>query len=132
MDQALADFGRRLRELRHARGLTLRQLAEAIEVDFTYLSKLENGRLSYTPSSDAVRRLAEALGTDPLALLDVANKLPPELKSLQGSSAQARRFIERASEIASPDDWDAMLRLLEQRRADRGGSSGSGGNEHGA
>ena len=131
MKNALADFGRRLRELRHARRLTLRQLAEATEVDFTYLSKLENGRLTYTPSSDTVRRLAEALGADPLALLDLANKLPPELKTLQGS-AQARRFIERASEIASPEDWDAMLQLLEQRRAARDESSGSGGDEHGA
>jgi transcriptional regulator with XRE-family HTH domain len=131
MNEALANFGRRLREMRHARGLTLRQLAEAAEVDFTYLSKLENGRLTYTPSFDTSRRLAEALGTDPIAFLDLANKLPPELRPLQGS-AQARRFIERASEIASPEDWDAMLELLERRRAARDEPSGSGGDEHGA
>jgi len=131
MSSSLEEFGRRLREMRHSRGLTLRQLAEAAQVDFTYLSKLENGRLAYTPAADTLRRLAEGLGADPLVLLDLANKLPPELKSLQGS-VQARRFIERASEIASPEDWDAMLQLLERRRAARDGSSGSGGDEHGA
>jgi HTH-type transcriptional regulator, competence development regulator len=111
-------FGSRLRVLRHEKGFTLRQLADLTALDFTYLSKVENGRVPYTPAADTIRVIAKALGADPMELLTLANKLPVELESLN-SHVQARRFFARAQEIASPDDWDALLNLLEQRRTSR-------------
>jgi transcriptional regulator with XRE-family HTH domain len=39
-------FGERLRELRKAKGLNQKELADKVGIDFTYLSKLENGRRS--------------------------------------------------------------------------------------
>ena len=39
-------FGQRLRELRKAKGLNQKELAEKVGIDFTYLSKLENDRMS--------------------------------------------------------------------------------------
>lgn len=111
-------FGVRIRELRHQRGMTLRGLAEATGVDFTYLSKIENGRVPYTPAPETIRALATALDCDPLELLRLADKLPPELESMSGT-VQARRFLERAREIARPEDWDALLDLLERRQRQR-------------
>jgi transcriptional regulator with XRE-family HTH domain len=112
-------FGSKLREFRHEKGFTLRQLAEMAGVDFTYLSKVENEKVPYTPSVDTIRAIARAIGVDPMELLTLANKLPVELEQLN-SHVQARRFFARAQKIASPDDWDALLNLLEQRRASRG------------
>lgn len=40
----MTPFGRRVRDLRAARGVTLTQMAEAIGVTPTYLSALENGK----------------------------------------------------------------------------------------
>ena len=45
-------FGNRLRDLRRTAGLTLRELAVRINVDFSYISKLENGQLP--PPSEQV------------------------------------------------------------------------------
>jgi HTH-type transcriptional regulator, competence development regulator len=112
------EFGERLRELRRDRGLTLRALAAAVGVDFTYLSKIENGRAGYLPGADTIRGLAEALNADPLELLQLADKVPPEMQAL-ASNAHARRFLQRANEVASPDDWDALLKLLEKRQRER-------------
>src|SRR5580693_10133784 len=95
-------FGSRLRVLRREKGFTLRQLANLASVDFTYLSKVENERVPYTPSVETIRVIAKALGADPMELLTLANKLPAELESLN-SHVQARRFFARAQEIASPD-----------------------------
>jgi transcriptional regulator with XRE-family HTH domain len=111
-------FGRRLRKLRTQKGLTLRALAEAVGVDFSYLSKIENGRAGYLPGADNIRALAATLGADPLELLELAGKVPPEVESL-ASSPQARRFYQRAQEIASPEDWDALLDVLESRQKKR-------------
>ena len=63
------EFGQRLRELRKGRGMTLRGLAEAVGVDFTYLSKIENGKAGYMPGADTIRSLASELDADPLELL---------------------------------------------------------------
>ncbi len=111
-------FGQKLRELRKAKGLTLRDLADAAGVDFTYLSKIENGKPGYVPGADTIRAMARALGADALEFLKLAKKVPPELEPLAGN-ALARRFFERAQEIASPDDWGALLEVLEQRQKDR-------------
>ena len=98
--------------------MTLRALAEAAGVDFTYLSKIENDRVEHLPSVDTIRDLAQALEVEAMALLELANKLPPELAQLAGND-KARRFFQRAQEIASPKDWDALLDLLECRQAAR-------------
>ncbi|MGP8156343.1 MAG: helix-turn-helix domain-containing protein [Candidatus Acidiferrales bacterium] len=109
-------FGERLRQVRKERGLTLRQLAGEVGVDFTYLSKIENGRFSYTPAVDTIRELARVLKVDSLELLRLANKLPKELEPMN-ANVQARRFFDRASQVASPDDWVALLSLLEDRQS---------------
>jgi len=111
-------FGARLRELRQEKGMTLRTLAEAAGVDFTYLSKIENERVEHLPSVETIRDLAHALEEDAMELLQLANKLPPELAKLAGND-KARRFFQRAQEVASPKDWDALLDLLESRQSAR-------------
>src|SRR5258706_16428147 len=111
-------FGVKLRELRQEKGMTLRALAEAAGVDFTYLSKIENDRLDYSPRVETIRDLAQALEVEPMELLQLANKLPPELAKLAGNE-KARRFFQRAQEVASPKDWDALLDLLETRQSAR-------------
>ncbi len=111
-------FGQKLREFRQEKGMTLRALAEAAGVDFTYLSKIENDKVGHLPGAETIRDLAQALGADAIELLELAKKLPPELAALAGN-ANARRFFQRAGEIASPKDWDALLDLLESRKAAR-------------
>ena len=111
-------FGERVRELRKEKKLTLRGLAEAAGVDFTYLSKIETGKAGYLPAADTIRTLAGILEVDPLELLQLADKVPPELQAVSGD-AKARRFLSRAQEIASPDDWDALLDFLEKRQHER-------------
>jgi transcriptional regulator with XRE-family HTH domain len=112
------EFGQKLRELRREKGLTLRALAEAVGVDFTYLSKIENGKAGYLPGAETIRSLAAALEVEPLELLQLANKVPPEVESFAGD-AKARRFLQRAQEVAAPEDWDALLNLLERRHKQR-------------
>ncbi len=70
------DFGPYLRGLRRAQRLTQQQLADAIGVDFTYLSKIENGRVD-PPSEAAIRHLAAVLEADPEEMLARAAKVSP-------------------------------------------------------
>ena len=56
-----AAIGRRLRELRSAHGLSLRQLARLIGASPSLLSQIENGKV--TPSVDTLYELSRALTT---------------------------------------------------------------------
>lgn len=58
-EQVVKAFGQVIRELRHARGLSQEALADASELDRTFLSQLETGRKQ--PSLLTIFRLAVAL-----------------------------------------------------------------------
>lgn len=66
--------GRRLRELRARRGLSLRALAEQSGLNYNTLSLIENGRTS--PSVSTLRQLARALGTPMSAFFEQEGDSP--------------------------------------------------------
>jgi transcriptional regulator with XRE-family HTH domain len=71
-------FGERVRQLRHGKGWTLRDLAAKVQVGFTHLSRIENERLNYGdfPSDALIHRLADALDADEEELLILAKRIP--------------------------------------------------------
>src|ERR1700737_4005003 len=100
-------FGEKVRELRKGKNLTLRELAVKVKVNFTYLSKIENQKLSFGeyPSEDLIRKLAKVLDGDVDELLLLAQKIPEDIK---------KRVIERPDafrKFAKLDD-ETMDRLL--------------------
>jgi SOS regulatory protein LexA len=63
-------IGEKLRELRQARGVTLRDLASEIGIHYSSLSNIENGKAQC--GENTVRRLADALDADADLLLGEA------------------------------------------------------------
>jgi HTH-type transcriptional regulator, competence development regulator len=110
-------FGERLRELRKAKNLSQRALAQRINIDYTYLSKVESERLDFAqyPSEGLIRKLAEALDADVDELLLLAKKIPPDIRD---------RVIERPDafrKIASVDDktLNEILKQIERKERDK-------------
>ncbi len=109
-------FGQRLRSLRRERGLTLRGLAEAAGVDFTYLSKIENARVD-PPSTRAIIALAEELGADAYELIALAGKVPPGVGQTLRVSEGARIFYRSAIDLRlSEQDWRHLLEEARRRK----------------
>jgi transcriptional regulator with XRE-family HTH domain len=81
-------FGERIREHRRAKDLTLRSLAAKVGVGFTYVSKIENGKLDFgeSPSETLVCRLAKALDAEEHELLVLAKRSPRPLESALSSA----------------------------------------------
>jgi transcriptional regulator with XRE-family HTH domain len=108
-------LGETVRRLRKALGLTQYQLAEASGVDESYVSKIETGRLPYTPSEETLRLMARKLQTDPLQLLSLAKKAPSELRSA-AESESAREFFELVRERRLENrDWEDLTETLRRR-----------------
>jgi transcriptional regulator with XRE-family HTH domain len=74
-------FGTKLRELRKKAGLSLRDLASDVNVDYSYLSKIENGVLP-PPSEKVILQLAESLKADKDDLLTLAGRIPPDIAEI--------------------------------------------------
>jgi HTH-type transcriptional regulator, competence development regulator len=71
-------FGERLRELRKQRNMSQYDLARLIDVDYTYISKIETGEMR-PPSEVVIWRLAQALDADASELLNLSGKVPRRL-----------------------------------------------------
>ncbi|MBA2719248.1 MAG: helix-turn-helix transcriptional regulator [Chloroflexi bacterium] len=104
MDQSpgTETFGEVIRTTRKAKGLTQRQLAERLKIDFTYLSKVENDR-GDPPGDDLIRRLAGELGLDPEMLLVAAGKVPPELRELAQSDRETAVFLRKLPRMSESE-----------------------------
>jgi transcriptional regulator with XRE-family HTH domain len=98
----MTPFGARVRALREARGMTLRQLAEQLQVSAAYLSALEHGKRG-APSVGLVHQVCDAFGliwdeaeelarlarvSHPRVVVDTAG-LSPEQTALANRVAQS-------------------------------------------
>ena len=110
-------FGSRIRQLRKEYNLTLRELAGAVDIDFTYLSKIENDR-GAAPAEATIRRLAGVLNTDPEELILLADKLPTAMEQdlLARPELQiAELYRSMAGKRYSDEEWYDILRLLREK-----------------
>ncbi|MEX1028204.1 MAG: helix-turn-helix transcriptional regulator [Candidatus Paceibacterota bacterium] len=103
-------LGDRIRELRKAKQLTLRQLASRVDVGYTYLSKVENDKLGkgHGPSETLLHRLAIQLDVDESELMALAGKVPRVV--YERALARPEAFLA----IAELDDvsLDALMRSM--------------------
>lgn len=75
-------FGQLIRQARKSQGYSQRELAKLVELDFTYLSKLENNRADYPPKEEVIRTLATHLALDGDKLIFLAGRIPQQDESL--------------------------------------------------
>jgi transcriptional regulator with XRE-family HTH domain len=96
-------IGRRLRELRASRGLSLRQLARIVGASPSLLSQIENGKV--TPSVDTLYLLAEGLRS-PIAsfFADDAAEPPGAESSMVVRGAHRQRI-----ELQHGVTWENLL-----------------------
>ena len=66
-------FGRRLRELRVEKGLTMRELGEKLELSAAYICELEMGRRN-PPKEVIIRKICDILDADFVEILDLAKR----------------------------------------------------------
>ncbi len=117
----MTPFGKRLRELRAARGVTMKEMADAIGVSAAYLSALEHGHRGKPTyyllqriitffniiwdEAEDLERLAQ--NSDPRVVVDTSGLTP-------AATTLANR-LSRSIRSLSDADVEAILALLETR-----------------
>jgi transcriptional regulator with XRE-family HTH domain len=110
-------FGERLRQLRREQRMNQRTLAASVGIDFTYLSKIENGRMA-PPSADTIVKLAHALDANPDELLLLANKVPEDLTPVITQSPRWPAFLRSICDLTDDElrELSAHAQELRERR----------------
>jgi len=103
-------FGALLRERRRAAGLTQRTLAQKAQLDFSYISKLENDRLP-PPAADTIVLLCSILGVPAEDLLAFTHKLPSTVEEKVSANAAAQMFLREAQDLTEAQ-WQHLARRL--------------------
>ena len=114
----MTSFGEALRERRRAAGISQRELAERIGMDFSYISKVENGRLQ-PPAADTIVAMCRALNINAEELLALTGKIPSEVQKTVSGSRAAQEFLREAQQLGVTDEeWEQMMRSLRRLRGD--------------
>lgn len=113
----LMTFGEKLRALRLQRKLNQRKLADVVGIDFTYLSKIETGKMP-PPSQETIKRLAGALGADADELLLLADKVPEDVKDVITESPELPAFLRQIRGLPH-EDLEKLKRYAERLKAKR-------------
>ncbi len=83
------------------RGLTLRALCRAAELDPSFFSKVLSGKRSPPSEEEVLRRIAALLGMDPAELIVSAGRIPAEWRALWEDPELLRDIHSRMLEAAS-------------------------------
>ncbi len=112
----------RIRELRHAKGLTVAVLAERAGISHGYLTRVENGKRGL--SVELAEQLAMALDTDAQTVLGLGKTSGTVSKetpnALTGLSEDAVPFVPGPGDLPAPrlrtnvDEWQVTTDCLDQ------------------
>jgi transcriptional regulator with XRE-family HTH domain len=119
----LMTFGKTLQKIRRDKGLTQRDVANAISMDYSYYSKLENDRLGYNPTTETIEKIVTGLNCEDAerdALLLAAGRSTDVLEQLAQAAKEdpARQGsfskLFKAAIVLTPEKLEAIAREAEE------------------
>ncbi len=90
-EQSLGEF---LKKLRTDKGYSIKKLSPKLEVNYSYLSKIENDHT--TPSENFIEKMATIFNIDKEELMIRAGKVPEDvIRILQDNPQEAVKFLRK-------------------------------------
>jgi len=88
------EFSKLLKQLRQNKGVSIKVLAREVELNYTYISKLENSKVN--PSSGVIDKFANYFDYDVDELMLAAGKIPEDVKDiLRNNPVEAIAYLRR-------------------------------------
>ncbi len=112
-------FGPKVKEARKQAGMSQRQLADRVRIDYGYLSKIERGRVD-PPSEEVIIRIARTLGLDRDELLYLAEKAPSDLRNVITEGPYIPAILRRARGLTK-EDWKEIEQLIAAKKRRKSG-----------
>lgn len=106
-------FGQSLKEIRQHKRMSQRKLAEKIGVDFTYISKIENG-VQPPPSEETILRIAEVFEEDKVDWIFLSGRIP---QCIQDFILKEPRLIEllKKAPTLTEEQWCLIENIVHEK-----------------
>lgn len=125
MNQDNLKFGEYIAKKRIGQGITLRGMADQLEITAAYLSDIEKGRRN-PPDKPLLEKMADKLsivGEEKDLLFDLAgkgrNEVAPDLPDYIMASEVVRAALRTAKGVATEDDWQQFIKKLQEKGRQR-------------
>jgi transcriptional regulator with XRE-family HTH domain len=99
--------------MNHPETLSIREVSRRAGIDVSYLSRMEKGEVS-PPREEIILRLAEVLEADPDKLLEMADKIPPDVREIIRSRYQEIPSFLRTAKDLSAEDWTRLRNYMQK------------------
>jgi transcriptional regulator with XRE-family HTH domain len=114
---AMTEFGELLKTSRKEKRISQRKLGELAGIDFTYISKIENGTQA-PPSEEVIRKIAEVLEIDTYKFILSANKIPSDYQESILINKDVDELHMLFRKIKNPNNlngekWKKIIQVLE-------------------
>ena len=103
---SLKTLGKMIRKLRKAKGLSLRKLAEVVDVSFVNIAHIENGRVK--TSKKVLKQIAEALDYDRDELFALADTIDEEIEDIIRKIPKIIPDFLRTAKNLSNEEWNDL------------------------
>lgn len=101
-------FGSFLRNLRESKGLSLRKLAEAVDIEPSYISKVERDLVA-PPGETTIKKIAVVLEQNPDVMLAMSGKISSDLKQ---AIIKRPELFSRLIRLINDAPDDLVVRIL--------------------
>lgn len=95
-------FGKVLQKIRRSKGLTQREVAKKIDMDFSYFSRLENDRFDSKPTRETVDKIADALDcseSERDELMSAAGRITEEVERAANKNPEMIKLFRSAIQL---------------------------------
>ena len=107
-------LGKLIRKLRKEKGLSLRKLAEKVDISFVNIAHIENGRVA--TSEKVIKQLAKALDYDVDKLLAVADSVNEDIKKIIKKMPTVVPDFLRTAKNLTEDEWKDLTDQIKNRK----------------
>lgn len=97
-------FGSIVRGAREAKGISQRELAKAVGINHTYISKIESETMG-PPSEDTIVAIAKVLGLDGVTLIYISGKIPERHRNILLCNPALWGLLDRLDGLTGPQAY---------------------------
>ncbi|MEW6732140.1 MAG: helix-turn-helix transcriptional regulator [Acidobacteriota bacterium] len=115
-------FGKTLQRIRRSKGKTQREIANKIEMDYSYFSRLENDRFESKPTRETIDKITEALDCteeERGELLAAAGRIDEDIENaakIASERPELKRLFRKVIEL-SPEQINKIEKLIQEEQA---------------
>jgi len=111
-------LGDRIKRIRKARGLGLRETAGKIGISATFLSRVESNAEKAAPSEEVLKKLAKVLDDDLDTLMHLAARVPEDVAAVIKKDPAMPAFLRTARD--QEVSGEQLLKMLEESKKKKG------------